>query len=147
MACLVQRLVRSVGDSGSDIRFITNGRRSNQPVEPVIHTLRIKTSWGSPSYNARTVGLHVLLWSEKTLFFKKKNFGGHKSILWGHWFPYFGHLKTPPMGFKEIVFLYSSNISSVLQRNSRQPYSHLSEAFLLNIPWHSPLVWHLMTTW
>ena len=59
-------------------------------------------------------------------------FGGHKSFLWGHSYPCFGLLVTSPAWF---------------QRQSGQPYSHLAEVYMLHIPWDSPLVWHLLTSW
>ena len=52
-----------------------------------------------------------------------KIFGGHKSFLWGHW--------------------TSGNVSSGFQSQSGQPYSSLAEAYVLHVPWDSPLVWHL----
>ena len=33
-------------------------------------------------------------------FFSKIIFGGHKSLLWGHWYPCFGILVTSALGFK-----------------------------------------------
>ena len=48
------------------------------------------------------------------LFYFLKNFGGHKSFLWGQGYPYFGLLVISPLGF----------------RKSGQPYSHLVEAYM-----------------
>ena len=36
-------------------------------------------------------------------FFLKNILGGHKSFLWGHYYPCFGLLVTFPVGFKECV--------------------------------------------
>ena len=47
--------------------------------------------------------------------------------MWGHWCPCFRLLVTSP-GF---------------QSQSGQPYSCLTEAYVLHIPWDSSLVWHL----
>ena len=37
------------------------------------------------------------------LSFFKKQFGRHKSFLWGHWYPCFGLLVMSPLGFKARV--------------------------------------------
>ena len=39
----------------------------------------------------------------KTRIFFTKIFGGHKSFLWGYWYPYFGLLVTSPLGVKARV--------------------------------------------
>ena len=45
------------------------------------------------------------------------------------------------------LFWIIGDISSGFQNKSGQPYSHLVEASLLYIPWHSPLVQHLLISW
>ena len=46
------------------------------------------------------------------------------------------------------LFWTSGDISSFgFQSQSGQPYSHLVEACMLHVPWDSPLVWHLPTSW
>ena len=66
-------------------------------------------------------------WSiHKTTFFKK-NFGGHKSFLWGHWYPYFGLLVMSVLGFKARV-------------DPLHAFSPVSSS-------DSPLVCHLLTVW
>ena len=66
--------------------------------------------------------------------FFKNFFGGHESFLWGHWYPYFGLLVTSPLGFK-------ARVHSALFELSR------GVCVMLHIPWDSPLVWHLPTSW
>ena len=61
-------------------------------------------------------------------------FGGHESFLWGHWYPYLGLLVTSPLGFK-------ARVGSALFELSR------GIRVMLHIPWDSPLVWHLLTSW
>ena len=63
-----------------------------------------------------------------------KIFGGHESFLWGHWYPYFGLLVTSSLGFK-------ARVGSALFKLSR------GVGVRLQIPWDSPLVWHLLTSW
>ena len=45
--------------------------------------------------------LYWYIWTMANLFFKI--FGGHKSFLWGHWYPCFGLLMTSSLGFKARV--------------------------------------------
>ena len=45
------------------------------------------------------------------------------------------------------LFWTSGDVSSEFQSQSGQPYSHLAEAYVLHIPWNSPLVQHLPTSW
>ena len=52
----------------------------------------------------------------QTLF--KKKIGGHESIFWGQWYPYFGLLVMSPLGFKPDWVL---------------PCSHLAEAYILSL--------------
>ena len=60
-------------------------------------------------------------------------------IFWRTWVLFVGPL---------IPLLWtSSDISSGFQSQSGQPYSHLAEAYVLHVPWDSPLVWHLLTSW
>ena len=63
-----------------------------------------------------------------------KNFGGHESFLWGHWYPCFKLLVMSPLGFK-------ARVGSAL--------FELSEGVCvtLHVPWDSPLVQHLPTSW
>ena len=73
-----------------------------------------------------------LHWNVFLIFFsKKKKIGGHKSFLWGHWYPCFD-------------FWW---LSSGFQSQRGQPYSHLVEVYVLHVPWDSPLVRHLPTSW
>ena len=44
-------------------------------------------------------------------------------------------------------FWTSSDVSSVFQSQSEQHYSCLAEAYMLHVPWDSPLVQHLLTSW
>ena len=67
-------------------------------------------------------------------FFFKKFFGGHESFLWGHWYPYFGLLVMSPLGFKARVGSALFELSGGI-------------CVMLHIPWDSPLVWHLPTSW
>ena len=45
------------------------------------------------------------------------------------------------------LFWTSGDISFGCQSQSGQPYSHLVEAYVLHIPWDSPLVQHPLTSW
>ena len=85
-----------------------------------------------------SVGFHRLRFSVANItdlvFFKKIFFRGHESFLWGHWYPYFGLLVTSPLGFK-------ARVGSALFELSR------GICVTLCIPWDSPLVWHLRTSW
>ena len=45
------------------------------------------------------------------------------------------------------LFWTSGDVSSGFQSQSGQSYLHLAEAYVLHIPWDSPLVWHLPTSW
>ena len=63
-----------------------------------------------------------------------KFFRGHESFLLGHWYPYFGLLVTSPLGFK-------ARVGSALFELSR------GIRLTLHVPWDSPLVWHLSTSW
>ena len=45
------------------------------------------------------------------------------------------------------LFWTTGDISSGFQSQSGQPYWHLAEAYVLHIPWDSPLVWQLPTFW
>ena len=47
--------------------------------------------------------LKLVIFAATTYIFFKKNFGGHKSFLLGHWYPCFGLLLTSPPGFKARV--------------------------------------------
>ena len=44
-------------------------------------------------------------------------------------------------------FWTSSDVSSVFQSQSEQPYSYLAEAYMLHVLWESPLVQHLLISW
>ena len=66
------------------------------------------------------------------LFFKI--FGGHESFLWGHWYPCFGLLVTSPLCFKARVSSALFTLGGVIR-------------VTLHIPWDSPLVLHLLTSW
>ena len=68
------------------------------------------------------------------LFFFFKCFGGHESFFWGHWYPCFGLPVTSPLGFK-------ARMGSALFELSR------GICVTLHVPWDSPLVWHLLTSW
>ena len=72
------------------------------------------------------------VWEFSSFF--KKIFGGHKSLLWGHWYPYFGLLVTSPLGFKARVGSALFELSGGIR-------------VTLHIPWDSPLVRHLPTSW
>ena len=61
-------------------------------------------------------------------------FGGHESFLWGHWYPYFGLLVTPALGFKARVGSALFELRGAI-------------CIMLHIPWNSPLVRHLPTSW
>ena len=67
-------------------------------------------------------------------FFFLKIFGGHESFLWGHWYPSFGLLVTSPLGFKARV----GSALFALGGGVR---------VTLHVPWDSPLVLHLLTSW
>ena len=45
------------------------------------------------------------------------------------------------------LFWTSGDVSSGFQSQSGQPYSCLVEAYVLHIPWDSPVVLHLPTSW
>ena len=45
------------------------------------------------------------------------------------------------------LFWTPGDVSSGFQSQSGQPYSNLAEVYILHIPWDSPLVWHLPTSW
>ena len=53
--------------------------------------------------------------------------------------PFCGATNTPVLDF----WWFSSGFQGL----SGQPYSHLAEAYVLHIPWDTPLVWHLPTSW
>ena len=72
-----------------------------------------------------------VLWLK--IFFLKF-FGGHESFLWGHWYPCFGLLVTSALGFK-------ARVGSALFKLSG------GVRVTLHIPWDSPLVRHLPTSW
>ena len=67
-------------------------------------------------------------------FFFLKIFGGHESFLWGHWYPCFGLLVMSPLGFK-------ARVGSALFTLGRGIW------VTLHIPWDSPLVLYLLTSW
>ena len=73
------------------------------------------------------------LWYLTWLFFKKK-FCRTWVLFVGHWYPCFG-------------LLVMSDVSSGFQSQSGQPYLSLAEAYVLHVPWDSPLVQHLLTSW
>ena len=52
----------------------------------------------------------------------------------GHWYPCFGLLVTSPLGFKARVGSALFELSGGV---------HVT----LHVPWDSPLVWHLLTSW
>ena len=68
-------------------------------------------------------------------FLKKKIFGGHKVL-------FVGATDTPPP-----PFWTSGDLFSGFQSQSGQPYLRLAEAYMLHVPWDSPLVGHLLTSW
>ena len=59
-----------------------------------------------------------------------KNTGGHKSFLWGHWYPCFGLLEMLPLFQGQGVFLACM-------------LCHLH----VRVSSDSPLVWQLLTSW
>ena len=61
----------------------------------------------------------------------KKNFGGHHSFLWGHWYHSFGLLVTSAMGFKARVCSIVCMLHCLHAMNSSD----------------SPLAQHLLTSW
>ena len=63
-----------------------------------------------------------------------KILGGHESLLWCHWYPYFGLLVTSPLGFKARVGFALFELSGGI-------------CVMLHVPWDSSLVWHLLTSW
>ena len=76
-----------------------------------------------------------VVWNWISIFyFFLKTFGGHESFLWGHWYPCFGLLVMSPLGFK-------ARVGSALFELSR------GVCVTLHVPWDSPLVWHLPTSW
>ena len=54
---------------------------------------------------------------------------------------------SPFVGPPIPMFLTSDDICSGFQSQSGQPYLHLAKVYMLHVPWHSPLVWHLPTCW
>ena len=62
-------------------------------------------------------------------------------------FFFFGEHKSFFMGKLIPLFWNSSDVSSLFQSQSGQPYLCLLEAYLLHIPWDLPLVQHLLITW
>ena len=93
----------------------------------MLSELKIHSVWTDIMHNW---GIYID-WKNKTIgilhvFFL--NFGGHVSFLWDHWYPYFGLLVTFPLG--SALFELSRGI-------------HVT----LHIPWDSPLVQHLLTSW
>ena len=46
-----------------------------------------------------------------------------------------------------IPLFWTSGDVSGFQSQNGQPYSSLAEAYVLQVPWNSPLVWHLPTSW
>ena len=72
------------------------------------------------------------VWEFSSFF--KNFFGGHESLLWGHWYPYFGLLVMSPLGFKARVGSALFQLSGGIR-------------VTLHIPWDSPLVRHLPTSW
>ena len=51
----------------------------------------------------------------------------------GHWYPCFGLLVTPSLGFK-------ARVGSAL-------FALGGGVYVLHLPWELPLVWHLLTSW
>ena len=45
------------------------------------------------------------------------------------------------------LFWTFGDVSSVFQGQSGQPYLHLAEVYMMYVPWDSPLVQHLSTSW
>ena len=90
-------------------------------------TLKNLENW----MNFSSFPMFISIWGENDLFFKIF-FGRQESFLWGHWYPYFGLLVTSPLGFK-------ARVGSALFK--------LSGGIPLHIPWDSPLVQHLLTSW
>ena len=45
------------------------------------------------------------------------------------------------------LFWTSGDVSSGFQSQSGQAYLSLAEAYMLHVPWDSPVVWHLPTSW
>ena len=88
--------------------------------------------------NGTAIGSDPILpqWQTNCFFFVffKKIFGAHESFLWGHWYPCFGLLVTSPLGFKARVGSALFELSGGV---------HVT----LHVPWDSPLVWHLPTSW
>ena len=62
-----------------------------------------------------------------------------KKIFWRTWVLFLGPLIP--------LFWTSGDVSSGFQSQSGQPYSSCVEAYMLYVPWDSPLVWHLPTSW
>ena len=74
--------------------------------------------------NERKLNMIFKKWIMKNNEFLKKNFGGHKFFLWGHWYPCFGLLVTSALSFKAGVDVLCS----------------------FSLVWSSdlPLVWYLL---
>ena len=64
-------------------------------------------------------------WKRQQNFLKK--FWWTHVPLWGHWHPH--------------------DVSSGFQSQNGQSYLHLAEVYMMYVPWDSPLVQHLPTSW
>ena len=69
--------------------------------------------------------------SVKPLILHLKKIGGHKSFMWGHWYPCFVLLVTSALGFKTRVDSFACMLCHLCAIGSSD----------------TPLVWHLLTSW
>ena len=74
------------------------------------------------------------------------NYGPQVKNFWV-FFKKFSEDMTPFFGTLVPLFWTSGDVSSGFRSQSGQPYSHFTEAYMCNIPWDSPLVQHLPTSW
>ena len=91
--------------------------------------LRIKYCQLFYPFSISSQGIY-LGFSSRNHFFKI--FGGHRSFLWGHWYPCFWLLVTSPLGFK-------ARVGSLIHTWQR--------CNVIYVPWDSPLAQPLPTSW
>ena len=85
--------------------------------------------WGRVSVRGDLCHRHLWHMAECILLECIRFSKGYKSFLWGP------------------LFWTSGEVSSGFQSQSEKPYLHLAEAYMLHVPWNSPLLQHLPTSW
>ena len=95
----------------------------------VVHLNHLSTKHYHIPGSQMIISLLYFIIEHLRLFFKKN--WRTWVLLWGHWYPCFRLLVMFPLGSKP----------------DGQPYLYLAEVYMLHVPWDSPLVRHLLTSW